>query len=330
LSFACEKLFSINFMDIIRKTGTRRLGRNRSMIPFTWIPLIAYIFALRIFFGETASAAPMMPTNPISAWLFDEGTGLIALDSFNTHTGTLAGADQLPVWTNSPTAPFTYPANRALAFTGNTSNRVDLGDVTEFSFTDATDAFTLSAWVYLRPGSTANRRSIFSKRRNVSPPPHQLEYSWVFELTNSTLGDNTLRGTRHTNLDEGFRWYGGSVPSDVWVHVAAVFDIAGNDYRIYLNTNLLGTNASFDLAGIDDGYADAMIGNVNHSGSSFYNYGFDGLIDEVALFDYALGPDEIEWLFNNSLNEFFVPEPSEYMLMLFSVNVVLLAWRRRK
>lgn len=53
---------------------------------------------------------------------------------------------------------------------------------------------------------------------------------------------------------------------------------------------------------------------------------FEGLIDELAIWNSVLAPDEIQWLYRSSI--YAIPEPSTFAMLLFAVAA--LAWPRRR
>ena len=80
-----------------------------------------------------------------------------------------------------------------------------------------------------------------------------------------------------------------AVSHDTWAHVAATFDASTGEARLYVNGTLENTLvAPGSIAGMDRPF---QIGGFDSSGVA--RALFAGLIDEVALFDRALAPEEI-------------------------------------
>ena len=86
-----------------------------------------------------------------------------------------------------------------------------------------------------------------------------------------------------------------------WQHVAMVYN--DTDIRIYIDGSLDSNGASNPLAytgGIFDGTHEFRVGDRNAGGSSI-NYKFDGLMDDVGIFDRALTSVEVSDINTNGL-----------------------------
>jgi Concanavalin A-like lectin/glucanases superfamily len=112
------------------------------------------------------------------------------------------------------------------------------------------------------------------------------------------------------------------LPTNEWVHTAAVFDAVAGKHRLYINgaeaasvdtTTPLGLGAATGLGvGIkpnDDGSAVSSEGAFPSPGP------WNGRIDEVGLYDEALQPEDILQIYHNGLNGIqldgtSVPEPA--------------------
>jgi len=68
------------------------------------------------------------------------------------------------------------------------------------------------------------------------------------------------------------------IKPEIWYHVTAVYD--GSAFRIYLDGELAGT--SEEKVSLPNGQKDMYIGSCANGKS----YGFDGIIDEVKVYDY--------------------------------------------
>jgi len=83
-------------------------------------------------------------------------------------------------------------------------------------------------------------------------------------------------------------WSTGTVPINTTAHVALTFD--GTWLRIFLNGQL-DSEVQTSAANVDYGDQDVLIGAANF-GNGYY-YRFDGIIDEVRIWDYARSEGEI-------------------------------------
>jgi len=136
--------------------------------------------------------------------------------------------------------------------------------------------------------------------------PNSFTYYPIFMRKPSDLYRIGLRGTNPTeNLGDGRVYWrikiGGVakaksgaiyIPSNEWSHVVGTYD--GEYMRLYINGVLDG--APYAVTGdIDVSTYDLIVGAYNLSG----NYTFDGDMDEVKLYNYALTSHQVAQAYNN-------------------------------
>jgi len=97
--------------------------------------------------------------------------------------------------------------------------------------------------------------------------------------------------------DNNYSYYSTALTVDTWYHLIFVIRGVGTTPLIYVNAissegytiqlgdiyNVSGTNAGFNIG---NGYNG---GNIN----------FDGILDEIAIWNRALTSDEVTWLYNS-------------------------------
>jgi hypothetical protein len=99
-------------------------------------------------------------------------------------------------------------------------------------------------------------------------------------------------------------------PDDSWQHVVAVFDGAEGLMKLYVNGAQAPGVIPVVPGTIFNNLHDISIGARQSAGAG-YDLNFDGLIDEVAVYQYALPETEIQ----NHFQAAFVPEPSTMTLV---------------
>jgi Concanavalin A-like lectin/glucanases superfamily len=169
------------------------------------------------------------------------------------------------------------------------------------SFT-ASDSFTVSLW--MNQAVTPANQSFILETRNGSSG---------FAIT--TLPDNRIvMGGR---ADNGFILGGGSqgpLNNGQWYHVAAVFDRVADELRFYLDGALQSTQSLAAATGFT--LSDKLfLGAISSQNNSF---NFNGLVDEVQIYNRALDGTEVQSL---------VPEPG--ILSMLVLGGLMLAGRRR-
>ena len=89
---------------------------------------------------------------------------------------------------------------------------------------------------------------------------------------------------------EGFTLRVGSIPAGQWTHVAATWDAPSGRWTLYLNGSDVASDDLEDNNPLISKSAATCIGSLYHYGGGSF---FDGLIDEVAIYDRALSGQEI-------------------------------------
>lgn len=238
-------------------------------------------------------SAPM-PRMPVAAWTFDEGAGTTARDVVGSNDGTLYGGVG---WSGNTPHDADYGENHAVWFDGQTGTRINFGP-----HTYGTEG-SIQMWVY-HDDATGTQYVMDS-----SNGARTLLYGgWSLFLNNTYLGGMS----------------GGLIPLDEWTHLVITWDNAavGERQRIYKNGGLF---ATFDTPLSPSSPAMLWLGNRYTN-----NEGWKGGMDEYALWNVALTPEEIHWLYHNSL-ALTVPEPGTLALAMLGLPVLVgLARRRRR
>ena len=240
---------------------------------------LVFALAAALLAATTAHAAPIAPPVPTTAWLLDEGLGTTVYQLGGPRTGTIypGGAGTLTWSTDTPLA---YPGNYSLDYDGNVANRVIVDGHS------TTSRGTVAIWV----------------KADVSN-------AWRYAL-DATDGHRTLIANSGVNaqniyINQAGVW-GGSGLFNVgqWTHVAVTWDssLATNRVKVYKNGALYSTsNTAVTLRTP----AQVWIGNRFSN-----NEAWPGLLDEYAMWNTPLTPDNIEWLYQNSVRSVPTTQPS--------------------
>ncbi|MFA6552168.1 MAG: LamG-like jellyroll fold domain-containing protein, partial [Candidatus Paceibacterota bacterium] len=213
-------------------------------------------------------------------WKFDEGSGTIAADSSgNSNTGTLMPATTPPSWT-------TGQLGQALSFNG--LNYIMGTKVLSIGVS----AITFSAWVFPRSNGPTGYGVVISNGYAYLATGGPSSTRWIFShnygATSGSAGNN-------------------SITLNKWQHVVVVRKSSGL-ITFYINGNQIGT-ADQNIGVAADGNNAWRIGSRADG-----NY-FDGLIDEVRVYDRDLSASEVSQLYTLG-NEVSNGSPATYSLSI--------------
>lgn len=153
------------------------------------------------------------------------------------------------------------------------------------------ESFTLSMWV--NADSTSGFASPITSRDDTPGSVHgYLVYNDSSGNWNFWTGTGGPSGAWN-------QMSGGPVEVGSWTHLAVSYDDASQTKRLYVNGTLAGSNSAANLYSPNGPQSENLhIGSGADNGGSFY---FDGLIDDVALWNHALTPAEIEDVMTNGV-----------------------------
>ena len=225
--------------------------------------ILVCLLALSLIALFPISKATVLSDGLVGYWRFDEGTGITANDSSeNTNTGTLVSS---PSWV-------TGVYGSALNFIG--TNYVSIVDNSSMDFSAGISVF---AWINKGTQITGDD-AIIAKTM----------YNWagdrVFELYAEENSIRVLIGSSECDSPNNLSFNG-------WLFVGFTYDL--HDIKIYINgtnvatvpdTNVILTNAN-----------PMFIGSVGWNG---WVQSFNGTIDEVRTYNYALTQSSISELYS--------------------------------
>ena len=207
----------------------------------------------------------------VGYWSFNEGTSTVALDySGNKNKGTLVNG---PTWVNGK-------QGKALNFDGG-NDRVVIGDPANNSLDFGSGSFSYGMWV--NPASFIGNYDMpwFKGGSSAGAPGYDFELgsgAWTVNIADAT----TIKS--NSFLSSG--------TLGTWTHIFAVVDRSTNRLVVYVNGKSTGVGTDISTLGSMSGTYSATISS---NGAS---YPFNGLIDEVRIYNRALSAGEIQTLYN--------------------------------
>src|SRR3989344_2722575 len=222
-------------------------------------------------------------TGLVGNWRLDENTGTAAADvSGNNNNGTL-----LPVSPNGPTWT-TGKLGSALNFDGVD----DIVNIPASAAYDNMGEITVSAWIKPNGYGESNRGRIVDKAKAVTSTNGR-----TFFVSNTTA--NIIQFIIDGSTDLNLRSSAGAIQFGVWTHVAVTWNgnatCSGNAI-IYIN-GVADTVCTANLVSRTADQAEILkIGNAKSIDRTF-----NGIIDEVRIYNRSLSATEIAELYNASI-----------------------------
>ncbi|MDB6125495.1 MAG: hypothetical protein JWQ71_4488 [Pedosphaera sp.] len=210
----------------------------------------------------------------IAHWTFDESDGTIAHDSAGSVNGTLS--------TSGASFVSGGISGNALSLEFANNGFVNMGDVNAFTGGD----FSLVAWLKAT-GGINDINMMVSKHAAFTANGYYLGYNLA------GFGGPLNKGL----IAEGDAQYAARSTTDVndgaWHQLVAVYK-AGGDKTIYVDGVAEGTAPSVSIQGNS---VPLLIGGATFAGVPQGR--FDGLIDDVQVYNHALVVSEVSYLFQN-------------------------------
>ena len=228
--------------------------------------------------GSATTTAATTPSGLVAAYNFNEGAGTTVTDSSgNGVSGTLQGAS----WTSAG------KYGNALSFNG-TSSFVDLGNPSALQLTGS---MTVEAWV----------------RATANPPDDGQIVAKANDSGGWQLKTSPDTGVRAFGAkisgSSAVQRYSNTVPAlNTWYHVASVYNASTRSLDVYVN----GVLDSGTLRGTVP--TSQILQNVNvNIGRRTGGYYFNGIIDEVRIYNRALLQTEVQTDMNTPIGSGSTP-----------------------
>jgi len=217
---------------------------------------LIYLISFVLVLSVTGNASAEL----VGYWKFDEGAGTTAYDSSgNGLDGTLKGN---PKWVAG------YLGG-ALDFDGSD----DYVEVSHNPILSITDEITIAAWTYMRANASGEMSIVSKGGWSANDLPYELTETPGGVIFWQFYDD----GGRDTCAPD-------SPPVDEWHHIAGTYD--GKIFKCYIDGVLADEWAYVGKMPVNT--APVNLGRRSRGGCLF-----NGIIDEVAIYDRALSEDEV-------------------------------------
>jgi hypothetical protein len=157
------------------------------------------------------------------------------------------------------------------------------------TLTPPSNSITLDAWIM--PNAVSGPRAIVTKYSV------NLDVSWVLMILDGRIRFGVYQAGS-ADIGRVFDTVDPVVTAGAWIHVAGTFDVATQAGRIFIDGLEVAAipysgQTQGTVTSIRDSNSPVRIGALQ-GGTGTVTYFWDGLIDEVDLFDRALAPSEIQ------------------------------------
>ncbi|MBN1478870.1 T9SS C-terminal target domain-containing protein [candidate division KSB1 bacterium] len=231
---------------------------------------------------------------PIAHWRLDESEGETANDAVGDRHGTWVGN---VVW-----APESGRYGGAIQCEDD-SSFIEVDDSDMRLFEDLGNEFTVSVWVAVYEFTSDWQGIVFKNDK------------FFLERNNST-GNGTINGIHFKVKDETgaqpFNLYGNILIDDGdWHHVVGIYEF---------DTAYLYVDGELDVEGSATGDFIGLIPDPLLIGAKMentYRNSWNGLIDDVKFFNYALSPEQVDSLYSmeyTGIQERYNPAPQQFTL----------------
>ena len=229
----------------------------------------------------------------IAAWHFDETSGSTAFAAAGSVDGSLMGD-----------ASFTAGGVNGGAVDMSTSGSgfVDMGN--NFSL-GGNSTFSVVTWAQFNNGDT-NGYIVTGRHQST------IVAGYFLGVNNTGSGSGEVSGggifyqayPNPVSLNLGLNDGG-------WHQLVGVHDFAGNQTQLYVDGVLRDTEANTSFA---SSLANFSVGGILNPGGSQMISAMTGRVDEVSIWDQALSPTDVTYLFNNP-GALAIPEPASCTLI---------------
>jgi len=231
----------------------------------------------------TVVAAPTYPLgqailtdNPVGYWRLDETSGVVARDYVANNNGSYAN-----VQLGQPGYRL-IDTHTAVRFGGLTSSNSCVTNINLDFATSGSAAFTVEAWV--NGGTQTTDAGLVTKGYGSGGEQFNLDCGGpgrAFRFFVRDAGGTARLATSSI------------VPNNQWYHLVGVCDQANGAVRLFVNGVNVAQGTLAPGTGLLGSSATVSIGSRQGGQGTPYNFQFVGWMEEVAIYGYALGTNQI-------------------------------------
>lgn len=217
-----------------------------------------------------------LPTNLVSYWELEEASGT-RVDSHGSNDLT----------DNNTVGQGTGKQGNCADFEKNQSEFLEITDASQ-SGLDITGDLSIAAWIQLESLSNSTLNAIVTKDDGAS----QRSYIFCVWDSEDPAGTFNLMLWAHSTSSSTIFNKNWSPSTGTWYHVACVYDASAGSCEFFVDGSSIGSEGS-GVNSLKNSTGDFHIGAGNTQ------YHWDGLIDEVGIWDKTLTSSEITDLYNS-------------------------------
>ncbi|TQD26118.1 LamG-like jellyroll fold domain-containing protein [Methanolobus vulcani] len=221
----------------------------------------------------TVSTVTPETTSPVSLWTFDIRSDSIVVDSADGNDGAIIRATRVSSDVNNSAIKFEQGP-------GAGSGNKQYVTVPDSSNLDITTEGSVESWIYLEEYSD------FSGIVHKGQSSAFSDESYSLQFGGGVYGNNeqilfSLNNGQFTVLSSS------QLSLDTWYHVVGTWN--STSINVYIDGILDNTNTGTNIA------ANPSTGSLQMGAQlTDGTYGFNGMLDEVAIYDYALNATEVQ------------------------------------
>ncbi|MDD4027381.1 MAG: LamG domain-containing protein, partial [Candidatus Shapirobacteria bacterium] len=232
--------------------------------------------------GIKSNTSPSLKSSLVAYYKFDEGSGTTVYNSGiggTAFNGTFGTGSSAPTWTQGKSI-------KGLSFIG--TNYITLPNDIVTTSTIRSQGVTYSAWIKSTTTITTNLRILGQKPG-----------SGYSDFASGGIGIDSSGKALMVAYDDGIAYkYATSnttLNTNQWHHIVGTYDPSDQKIKIYVNGKKDGSDVSITTFSRLLTNSTNSIGNQNHPTSPYF---FNGLIDEVKIYNRALTDEEVKQDYN--------------------------------